>query len=245
MMNKILREFLDHGVVVYLDNILIYSENYEEHVELVKKVLARLEEHRLAISLKKSVFHVPSVEFLGYIVTVDGVTMSERKVESIKKWRSPRSVKEVPFFIGFASFYRRFIKDFSKICKPITETVKGNPRDFSCGKEQEEAFEELKHTFTTAPILAHCYPERDTVVETDASDFALGCVLSQFWDRRLQPVAFHSRKIKSRLAELRDTSQGIACNSGSLHRMEVLAGGIGQAYNGLHRPPESATFPND
>jgi len=85
MMNNILREFLDHGVVVYLDYILIYSENHEEHLELVKKVLARLEEHRLAISLKKSVFHVPSVEFLGYIVAVDGVTMSERKVESIKK----------------------------------------------------------------------------------------------------------------------------------------------------------------
>jgi len=87
MMNKILREFFDHGVVGYLDDILIYSENYEKHVELVKKVLARLEEHRLAISLKKLVFHVPSVEFLGYIVAVDGVTMSQRKVESIKKWR--------------------------------------------------------------------------------------------------------------------------------------------------------------
>jgi len=76
MMNKILREFLDHGVVVYLDDILIYSENYEEHVELVKKVLARLEEQRLAIALKTSVFHVLSVEFLGYIVAVDGVTIS-------------------------------------------------------------------------------------------------------------------------------------------------------------------------
>jgi len=195
MMNKILREFLDHGVVVYLDNILIYSENYEEHIELVKKVLARLEEHRLAISLKKLVFHVPLVEFLGYIVAVDGVTMSERKVESIKKWRSPQSVKEVQICIGFANFYRRFIKDFSEICKPITETLKGNPRDFSWGKEHEEAFEELKHRFTIAPILAHFYPERETVVETDASDFALGCVLSQFLDCRLHPVAFHSRKL--------------------------------------------------
>jgi len=85
IMNKILREFLDHGVVVYLHEIHIDSENYEEHVELVKKVLARLEEHRLAIFLKKSVFHVPSEEFLGYIVAVDWVTMSKRKVECIKK----------------------------------------------------------------------------------------------------------------------------------------------------------------
>ena len=196
MMNKVLREFLDHGVVVYMDDILIYSENYEKHIELVKKVLARLEEHRLAISLKKSAFHLPSVEFLGYIVALEGVTMSERKVEFIKKWRSPRSVKEVQIFIGFANFYRRFIKDFSKICKPITETLKGNPKDFSWGKEQEEAFEELKHRFTTAPILAHFYPERETVVKTDASDFALGWVLSQFLDRRQHPVAFHSRKLR-------------------------------------------------
>jgi len=85
IMNKILREFLDHGVVVYLDDILIYLENYEENVELVKKVRAKLEEHQLAISLKRSVFHVPSVEFLNYIVAVDGVTMREREVESIKK----------------------------------------------------------------------------------------------------------------------------------------------------------------
>jgi len=85
MMNKIRREFLDHGVVVYPDDILIYSKNYEEHFELVKMVLARLEEHRLAISLKKWVYHVPSVVFLGYIVAIDGVTMSEREVESITK----------------------------------------------------------------------------------------------------------------------------------------------------------------
>jgi len=82
-----------------------------------------------------------------------------------------------------------------KICKPITETLKGNPGDFSWGNEQEEAFEELKRRFTTAPILAHFYPETETVVQTDASDFALGCVLSQFLDRKLHPVAFHSQKL--------------------------------------------------
>jgi len=130
MMNKILREFLDHGVVVYLDDILIYSETEEEHIKLVKKVLVRLEEHQLAVSVTKSVFHVKSVEFLGYIVGIDGVTMSERKVESVRNWRAPRSVKEVQIFIGFANFYRRFIKDFSKICTPITETLKGDKTRF-------------------------------------------------------------------------------------------------------------------
>ena len=153
MMNTILRNFLDHGVVVYLDDILIYSKNEEEHVELVKKVLAQLEDYDLAVSTTKSVFHVKEVEFLGYIVAVDGVTMSERKVQSIKDWKHPRSVKEVQIFIGFANFYRRFIKDFSKICKPITETLKGDPRKFNWGPEQNKVFEELKKRFITAPML--------------------------------------------------------------------------------------------
>ena len=197
MMNKILGEFLDQGVVVYLDDILIYSENIDDHINLVQKVVDRLEQHELAVSLKKSVFHQDEVKFLGYIVKTSGVTMSDRKVKSVQNWAHPRSVKEVQIFIGFANLYRRFIKDFSKVCKPITETLKGNPKDFHGRREQEEAFEELKKRFTTAPILSHFYPGRKMAVETDASDFALGCVLSQYQGRRLHPVAFHSQKLNS------------------------------------------------
>jgi len=130
MMNKILREFLDHGVVVYLDDILIYSENMEIDIKLVQKVLDRLEQHVLAVSLKKSVFHQEEVELLGYIVKTSGVTLSDRKVKSVQNWVHARLVKEVQMFIGFANFYRRFIKDFSKVCKPITETLKGNTKDY-------------------------------------------------------------------------------------------------------------------
>jgi len=104
-------------------------------------------------------------------------------------------VKEVPIFIGFANFYRRFIKDFSKICTPITKTLKGDKTRFHWGPKQDEAFTEVKRRFVTASILEHVYPDRKRVVETDASDFALGCVLSQFKDKRLHPVAFHSRKL--------------------------------------------------
>ena len=194
MMNTTLRDFLDHGVVVYLDDILIYSENKEEHIALVKKVLAQLEEYDLAVSTTKSVFHVKEVEFLGYMVAVDRVTISERKVQSIKDWKHSRSVKEVQIFIGFVNFYRRFRKDFSKICKPITETLTGDLRTYSWGPEQNNALEELKTRFITAPILCHFFPDRETIVQTDASNFALGCVLSQFKDKRLHLVAFHSRK---------------------------------------------------
>jgi len=197
MMNKILCEFLDQGVVVYLDDILIYSKAHAEHVAMVKKVLLRLMEHQLAVSIKKSEFHVKAVEFLGYIVATDGVTIRTRKVDSIRKWKAPRSVKEVQTFLGFANFYRRFIENFSKICKPITETLKGDKQKFSWGREQNIAFEKVKQRFTTAPILAHFYPERETVIETDPSDFPLGAILSQFQDKRLHPVAFHSRKLNS------------------------------------------------
>jgi len=180
MMNKILREFLDHKVVVCHYDILIYSEKMEDHIKLVQQVLRRLEQHDLAVSLKKSAFHQEEVEFLEYIVKTSGVTMSDRKVKSVQNWAHPRSVKEGEIFIDFANFYRRFIKDFSKVCKLITERLKGSPKNFHGGREEEETFEELKKRFTTAPILSQFYPGRKTVVETDASDFALECVLSEY-----------------------------------------------------------------
>jgi len=197
MVNTILRELLDHGVVVYLDDILIYSKTMEEHEALVKQVLARPERHDLAVSLKKSVFHVDTVEFLGYIVGKAGVTRSEKDVESILNWRAPRSVKDVQLFMGFANFYRRFIENFLKICKPITDTLKtkGGKHLWFWGEQQDKAFEELKRRFTSAPILADFYPDRKTGIETDASDFALGYILSQYLGKLLHPVAFHSEKL--------------------------------------------------
>jgi len=122
---------------------------------MVTKVLSRLMEHQLAVFIKKSEFHVKAVEFLGYIVATDGVTMSTGKVNSGRKWKAPRSVKEVQIFLGFANFYRRFIENFSEISKLITETLKGDKRKFSCGCEQNIVLEKLKQQFTRAPILAH------------------------------------------------------------------------------------------
>jgi len=195
MMNEISRELVDQEVVVYINDILIYSQTLEEHIILVRKVLQRLREYRMAISLEKSVFHVKKVDFLGYVVATDGVTMNKKKVESIKSWKAPASVKDIQIFIGFANFYRGFIKNFSAICPPITNLLNGDPKRFSWGKQQQEAFEHLKRRFISAPILCHFYPDLNTVVEPDASDSALGCILSQFYGKRLYPVAFHSRKL--------------------------------------------------
>jgi len=109
MVNTILGEFLDHGVVVYLDDILIYTKTMEEHEALVQEVLGRLERHDLVVSLKNSVLHVDKVGFVGYLFGKSGVTMSEKEVESILNWRAPPSVKDVQILICFANFYRCFI----------------------------------------------------------------------------------------------------------------------------------------
>ena len=194
MMNEVLREFLDQGVVVYIDDVLIYSKNLEEHIQLVKKVLKKLAEYNLAVAAHKSIFHAPEVEFLGYILNETGVTMSERKVEAVKNWEVPKSVKDMQRFLGFANFYRRFIKGFSGICRPITNLLRKETK-FEWKTEATKAFTEFKEAFTSAPILRHFNPELEVIIETDASKFAIGCILSQEWEKRLHPVAFHSRKM--------------------------------------------------
>jgi hypothetical protein len=197
MMQEILRDLLDHGVVVYIDDILIYSESESQHELLVSEVLRRLQEHGLAGAIDKSEFHKKSVEFLGYIITADGVAMSEEKLVAIREWAEPKNVKDVQSFIGFANFYRRFIEGFSRVCKPLTDTLKGQGKNFSWDEICTQAFKELKERFTSAPILRHFNPSLQPIMETDASDFAIGAVLSQrFEDGKLHPNAFFSRKMQ-------------------------------------------------
>jgi hypothetical protein len=212
MMNHIFRDMLDQGVIVYIDNILIYTEIEEEHDELVKEVLKRLEENGLVISPEKCVWVRNRVEFLGYIISEEGIEMAKDKVETILVWEPPKSLKEIQAFLGFANFYRQFIKDFSKICRPLTESTKGDAKKWEWTVAMELAFDELKRRFTTAPILRQFDPKKVCIVETDASDFALGAVLSQKGDDgRLYPVAFHLRKFT--LAEI----------NYEIHNKELLA----------------------
>ena len=197
MMHEVLKESLDHGVVVYIDDVLIYSENLEQHIDLVKKVLKKLAGYNLAVAAHKSIFHVPEVEFLGYILNETGVTMSERsewKVDAVTNWEVPKSVKDIQRFLGFANFYRRFIKGFLGICRPLTNLFRKDTK-FEWKKEATTALTELNEAFTSAPILRHFNPELEVIIETAASNFALGCVLSQKWEKRRHPVAFHSRKM--------------------------------------------------
>jgi len=198
IMNHVLSDILDVGVLAYMDDILIYAKTEEEHDKLVKEVLTRLQRNGLAVAPEKCVWKTEEVEFLGYIIGREGIKMSTTKVEAVLSWKTPNSLTEVQSFLGFANFYRRFIKDYSKVARPLTElTKKEKGTKWAWTEEAGKAFKELKTRFTTAPILAHFNATKPVIIETDASDFAIGAVLSQRdGDNRLHPVAFHSRKFQ-------------------------------------------------
>jgi hypothetical protein len=195
IINHIFRDLLDQGLVAYIDDLLIYAATKDQHDQIVMEVLKRLRDNRLAISAEKCEWAKEEVEFLGYMIGRKGVRMSPEKVEGVLEWKPPKSLVEVQQFLGFANFYRRFIQDYSRIARPLTELTKGDGKNWLWTDEAERAFTEPKQRFTSASILAHFDPARQVIVETDASDFALGAVLSQRDDEnRLHPVAFHSRK---------------------------------------------------
>jgi len=196
LMNDVFREFLDKFVVCYLDDILIYSKNVEEHEEHVKLVLQKLRDAGLYAKAEKCVFHQPQVEFLGYIISNEGLSMDPKKIEAITNWLTPRTVRDVQCFLGFANFYRIFIQNYSQIAAALTRLTCKDKLDW--GLEAENAFQNLKTAFTTAPILIHPDFSKPFYMETDASDFALGAVLSQKGDdAKLHPVAFYSRKFSA------------------------------------------------
>jgi hypothetical protein len=133
---------------------------------------------------------------LGYIINANGVEMSTRIVEAIWLWETPRNLKDVQRFLGFVNFYRRFIKNFSGVAQPITDLTRNKGLDFHWGPLQVVAFQQLKDVFTSTPILKHCDPALEVIIETNASNFTIGCILSQKHTGWLHLVAFHSRKIE-------------------------------------------------
>jgi len=191
--NDLFSDLLDICVVVYLDNILIYSEDITQHRKHVKEVLKRLQKAGLYVKAEKCEFHSDSVEYLGYVLSPSGLTMSDAKVKTIQEWPEPKKVKDIQSFLGFANFYRRFIFNYSDIVIPLTRlTRKDTPWNFD--ENCRKAFNTLKQAFTSAPILTHWVPDTQLVVETNASDYTLAAILSIVTkDNEVHPVAFHSR----------------------------------------------------
>jgi hypothetical protein len=192
--NDCLREFLDIFCIVYIDDVLIYSRTLEEHIAHVKQVLSRLRESGLTCKLSKCEFHATSTSFLGFVISPDGVSMEPDRVAAITEWPIPTSVHDIQIFLGFANFYRRFISGYSAITAPITSLLRKNQR-FEWSSQAQEAFDELKRRFTSAPILRHFDPDLPIRLHTDASSVAISGILSQLHsDSQWHPVAFFSRK---------------------------------------------------
>ena len=194
LMQQMFRKYLDESVIVFLDDVLIYSKSKEEHQKHVRTVLQTLRENQLYAKLSKCDFFKKEISFLGHVVNRDGIKMEQTKVDAVKQWPQPENVHEVRSFLGLAGYYRRFVKDFSKIAAPLTNLLHKN-RKFEWVTDEEEAFQKLKQAVCSAPILVIPDPKVAYTVISDASGFAIGAALCQDHGKGLQPCAYLSRKM--------------------------------------------------
>ena len=193
-MNDVLFDFINKFVQAYLDDILIYSKTKKEHTTHVRLVLAKLREAGLQVDIEKCQFYVQETAFLGVILSTDGLKMDPKKVQAVTDWPVPRTLKQVQGFIGFCNFYRRFIKDFSKIVRPMMKLTHKDTA-FNWSADCQTSFDTLKRQITSAPILRHYDRSEKAVLETDSSDYVNGGVLSQEHNGVLHPVAFYSKNM--------------------------------------------------
>jgi RNase H-like domain found in reverse transcriptase/Reverse transcriptase (RNA-dependent DNA polymerase)/Integrase zinc binding domain len=196
-MNSILFDCLDVFCTAYLDDILIYSANEREHTKHVNEVLNRLRAAGLQCDIKKSEFYVTRTKFLGFIITTDGVEIDPEKTVAIENWEFPTTIKGTQSFLGFCNFYRRFIPNYSRVAKPLHQLTRLDV-PFKFDETCKRAFRELKRRIIEAPCLTHFQPDRQTVVETDASDGVVAGILWQICpeDDALHPVAFFSKTMQ-------------------------------------------------
>ncbi|MBW0543157.1 hypothetical protein O181_082872 [Austropuccinia psidii MF-1] len=173
---------------------MIFYKSEDEHVTHVSTVLARLRANNLFSKASQFLFHVSNVEYLVYVVSSEGLKMDQEKDQQILDWPPQRNLKALQSFLGFASFYHRFIKNYSKKISSLTSFLKKDSH-FPFNEEALRQFDQLKEAFTISPILSHFDPSLPTIVETDASDYALGSVLSQVSDLGKHPIAFDSCKL--------------------------------------------------
>lgn len=196
LMNTVLRPFLRKFVLVFFDDILIYSPSWSSHLQHINAVLSALRDHQLRLKCTKCSFAQPSVTYLGHVISADGVAMDQDKVAAVTTWPQPRSVRGLRGFLGLAGYYRRFIEDYGVIAAPLTQLLK---RDgFAWSPEATAAFDALKRALSTAPVLQLPEFTRPFVVDCDASGSGFGAVLHQ-GDGAL---AFFSRPFAARHLKL-------------------------------------------
>ena len=212
MINDIFRDLINKGdVTTFIDDMLVGTETEEGHDELVKEILRRLEEHNLYVKLEKCKWKVQEVGFLGIVIGPNGIKIEKVKVKGVLEWPTPKCVKDVQKFLELANYYRRFVKDFVEIARPMYRLVRKQER-WNWGSEQEEAFRRLKEIFTLELVLAAPDLDKKIRVEADTLDYATGGVLSmKCEDERWRPVAYISKSLS-------DTEKNY-----EIHNKEMLA----------------------
>jgi len=175
-MNRIFRPYLDQFVVVFINDILIYSESRDVHAEHLRVVLGILREHKMYGKLSKCEFWLDGVQFFGYVISAQGIAVDPEKIETVVKWEGPQTVTEVRIFLGLTGYYKQFVEGFSKMVSPLTQ-LNRKYQPFSWTDECEIFFEDMKKRLTTAPILAIPNTTKTFQVYCDASYQGLGYVL--------------------------------------------------------------------
>jgi len=199
MMNDIFWDLIAEGImVVYLDDILIFTRTEEEHAKAIRWVLQVLQEHKLFLRPEKCEFCKEQIEYLGLVISENEVSMDLVKVVGVREWPTPENKTDVQAFLGFVNFYQRFIRDFSAKARSFFNLTCSEQVWTWSGKEQI-AFEDLKMVVTTAPVLVSPQDSEPFWVEADSSNFATRAVLSQqsMTDGKWHPVVFYSKSLSS------------------------------------------------
>jgi len=212
MINEILRDFINKGkVAVFVDDVLVGTETEKGHNDIVEEVLRRLEENDLYIKPEKCIWKVRKIEFLEVVIGPNRIEMVKEKVDSILSWPEPKNVRDVRKFLGFANYYRRFIKNFAQVARLINMFTQKDVK-WQWGAEQQKAFNELKQVFTMKLVLAALDLDKEFRVEADASNYATGGVLlMKYSDELWRLVAFISKSLS-------DTERNY-----EIHDKEILA----------------------
>jgi len=198
MMNEILRDMINEGkVAAFVDDVLVGTEMEEGHNEIVEEVLKQLEENNLYVKPEKCVWKVRKIGFLGVIIGPNGIEMEKEKVDGVLSWPEPKNAKDIRKFLGLANYYRRFIKDFAQVARPMNILTRKDVK-WQWGEEQQKAFDELKRIFTTKPVLVAPDLDKEFRVEADASNYAIEGVLSmKCSDKLWRPVTFISKSLSN------------------------------------------------
>jgi len=198
MMNEILRDLINEGkVVAFMDDVLVGTETEKGHDEIIEEILKRLEENDLYVKPEKCMWKARKIGFLGVVIGPNGIEIEEGKVEGVLGWPVPKTVKDIRKFLGLTNYYRRFIKDFAQVARPMNVLTRKDEK-WRWGDEQQKAFDELKKVFTSKPVLAAPDLDKEFRVEADASNYATGGVLSmKCSDEKWRPVTFISKSLSN------------------------------------------------